>query len=78
MGYDANKDKTVAEKMIQNGLYKVSVHSYNGGEPKVQIGKETFIKDKDGKDMRVYTGKTGRLEVESARLIAEAILELTK
>jgi hypothetical protein len=75
-GYDKEKDKLIAEEIIHNGMYKVGLYQYNGGEPKIGVLEETSYKDrKTGQDVISYK-KVGRVDVETAQLIAQAIINL--
>jgi len=74
MAYDANKDKTFKEKIIEsNGIeFKISVVSYNDGPKKISILKQY----EEGK----WTGKIGRLDkdvvLKLKDILDEYIIEL--
>jgi len=57
MAFDPKKDRLWKEWEHPNGL-RVSVRSYNGGEPTVQIGPRVFTK----KDGTVGFARAGRLD----------------
>ena len=75
-GYDKTKDVTLGEEFIHNGMYKVGMYQYNGGEVKIGVLEQTSYKDKKtGEDVVSYK-KVGRMDLESAQLIADAIVKL--
>ncbi len=67
--YDASLDRELAAKDLGNGngsRLRGSVHSYNGGEPKVQI-QRYFVRQ----DGTTGPAKTGRLTAgETGALVA--------
>lgn len=67
-GFDPNLDKVLfsESKEMENTKLTVSVHSYNEGTPKLQIGRE----NKSGENWR--WSKLGRMTKEEA----EAVLPL--
>ena len=69
MAYDAGKDKVLAVRT--SGTVEVKLCQYNGGEIKVQV---TRFEQKG--DTRVY-GKLGRMTLDEAREVAEAIDNIT-
>ena len=76
MAFNSALDKTHYEASIEgeNDMLMVSVHSYNGGEKKVQIGGRVYEKKNGTNGFR----KAGRLTVaEFKELVgmAPAILE---
>lgn len=62
MAYDKNKDKEIKVWRHEGGLM-VSLHRYNGGDPKVQIGPRAYVKG-DGSE---GYGKAGRLNMDELR-----------
>ena len=66
MAFDKSKDKVLFQKVMETGL-GVSVHSYNGGDAKLQIGPRTYTK----RDGSTGYGKAGRL-------VATEVVELMK
>lgn len=72
-GYDPEKDKLIkAWKCEETGLI-VSIHQYNEGEPKVQIGPR-ILKKKDGTDRA--PSKAGRLSIEDLAWFYDIIDEV--
>ena len=76
MAYNKDLDKALWEKSIDGEDGKqlmVSVHSYNGGDAKLQIGPRVYTK----KDGNPGYGKAGRLTIEEgvalANLMGEAL-----
>ncbi len=60
-GFDPEKDKVIKKwKSEETGLI-MAIHSYAGGEPKLQIGPR-ILKKKDGTDRA--PSKAGRLTIE--------------
>ena len=60
-GYDLEKDKMIEKwKSEETGLC-ISIHQYDEGEPKLQIGPR-ILKKKDGSDRA--PSKAGRLTIE--------------
>ena len=62
-GYDRNLDQEVSKQVVQVGDSKltVSVHSYNGGTKKVQIGRS---RKNDQNEYGWSFAKLGRLTAE--------------
>ena len=44
MGYDQTKDEEITKEELERGHYKliVSLHSYDGGQIKLQLGRVNF------------------------------------
>ena len=59
MPFDQSKDKELFKTVGEKGL-RVTVNSYDGGPPKVQIGPREF----ETRDGNVRLGKTGRLSLD--------------
>ena len=75
MPYEENLDKTIWEKVIPNGEGKqiiVGVYSYNEGVKKLGIKRKETIK-RDDRDFSFR--KLGRLTLEEAKLVNEAMSE---
>ena len=76
MAFDKSKDKVIESWELDNGNDKklvVSVMSYNGGEPKLQIGPRTYIKRNGGTGY----GKSGRLTMTEVNFVSGIINQLT-
>lgn len=65
MAYDESKDKCLFEKEVdsKSGIV-LSIHQYNGGEKKLQIGRVFYRKDGSS-----GPAKLGRLTLEEFRSI---------
>jgi len=66
MAYNKGLDKVLYEANINSEndtVLKVSVYSYNGGEPKLQIGPRTYTK-KNGEEGFRKAGRLTEGEVE--------------
>ena len=71
-GFDPDKDKVLKTwKCEETGLI-VSIHQYDKGEPKLQIGPRIFIKRDGGESQR----KAGRLTMEDILWVYETIDEI--
>lgn len=74
MAYDSSLDEKLFSKDWENetGKIVVSVHSYNGGQKKLQITRE--IKDKEGNPAFAKLGRMSKEEIQGALpLIQEAL-----
>lgn len=71
-GYNKDLDKCLWTKITENDLYKVSIHSYNNGEPKIRIHHVI--------DEVKSTSKLGSIDLDNMRqlfpLIKESIKQL--
>ena len=56
-GYDPEKDKTLMEWKCEETGLRLSIHQYDGGEAKLQIGPRV-LKKKDGTDRAPSQGRT--------------------
>ncbi|MEA2060469.1 MAG: hypothetical protein U9P10_08195 [Thermodesulfobacteriota bacterium] len=72
-GYDPEKDKLIKEWKCEETGLMVSIHQYNEGEPKVQIGPR-ILKKKDGTDRA--PSKAGRLSIEDLAWFYDIIDEV--
>ena len=63
MAFDQSKDKVLWEGEV--GDLQISVHSYNDGEPKLQIGPRMTEKDGEAPGYR----KAGRISLEEVSYI---------
>ena len=72
-GFDPEKDKLIKEWKCEETGLKVSIHQYDTGEPKVQIGPRV-LKKKDGTDRA--PSKAGRLTIEDIAWLYENIDEI--
>ncbi len=70
MGYDDTKDKMLKEWEF-SGLH-VSVHSYDNGAPKLQIGPRTYKKT----DGEVGFAKVGRLSCSETAWLQTLLPEI--
>ncbi len=75
MPYDSSLDEQLFSKSWENdtGKIVVSVHSYNGGQKKLQLTRE--IQDREG---RPSFAKLGRLSKEEAQGVLPLIQEALK
>lgn len=72
-GFDPEKDKVLKSwKCEETGLV-FAIHSYDGGEPKLQIGPRILMK-KDGTQRA--PAKAGRLSVEDLTFLYDNIDEI--
>ncbi len=72
-GFDPEKDKLIKKwKCDETGLI-ISIHQYDTGEPKVQIGPR-ILKKKDGTDRA--PSKAGRLTIEDMTWLYDIIDEV--
>ena len=73
MAYNKDLDKVLWEGRIEGDTegkaLMVSVHSYNGGDAKLQIGPRVYVK-RDGSD---GFGKAGRLSLEEGVALANML-----
>ena len=75
MAFDASKDKELASKVLESfdgsTQLVVGVYSYNGGEPKVQIGRIVHYKNGN-------TGhkKLGRMTLQESLAVAGVMPEM--
>ncbi|HKK91456.1 MAG: hypothetical protein R6V54_12775 [Desulfobacteraceae bacterium] len=72
-GYDPEKDKTLQEWKCEETGLMVSIHQYNEGEAKLQIGPR-ILKKKDGTDRA--PSKAGRLSIEDVTWLYDIIDEV--
>ncbi len=69
-GFDPDKDKVIKKwKCEETGLI-LAIHSYDGGEPKLQVGPRV-LKKKDGSDRA--PSKAGRLTVADVEWLYDII-----
>lgn len=73
MPYDPEKDKTLKQWRSEETGLVVSIHQYDGGEAKLQIGPR-ILRRKDGTERA--PAKAGRLTVEDVLWIYEIIDEV--
>jgi hypothetical protein len=71
MPFDQSKDKELFKAVSERGL-RVTVNSYDGGSPKVQIGPREF----ENRDGEIRLGKTGRLSLEEWEWLLELDAEI--
>lgn len=69
-GFDPDKDKVLKKWKCEDTGLIVAIHSYDGGEPKLQIGPRV-LKKKDGTDRA--PSKAGRLTIEDVEWIYDII-----
>jgi len=77
MGYNADLDKVLLSKDIEcedGTSLKFEVYSYNGGEPKFQIGPRTYKK----KNGEVGYRKAGRMTALELMELAKCTNEILK
>lgn len=60
-GFDPEKDKVLKSWRCEETGLVMAIHSYDGGEPKLQIGPR-ILKKKDGSDRAPV--RAGRLSIE--------------
>ncbi len=69
-GFDPDKDKVIKKwKCEETGLV-LAIHSYDGGDPKLQVGPR-ILKKKDGSDRA--PSKAGRLTVADVEWLYDII-----
>ena len=69
-GFDPDKDKVIKKwKSEETGLV-LAIHSYDGGDPKLQVGPR-ILKKKDGTDRA--PSKAGRLTVADVEWLYDII-----
>ena len=73
MPYDPQKDETLKEWRCEDTGLMLSIHRYDGGEAKLQIGPR-ILKKKDGSDRAPV--KAGRLTIEDVMWLYETIDEV--
>ncbi|MEE4609301.1 MAG: hypothetical protein V2L15_10475 [Desulfobacteraceae bacterium] len=73
MPYDPEKDKTLKQWRSEETGLVVSIHQYDGGEAKLQIGPR-ILRRKDGTERA--PAKAGRLTVEDVLWIYDIIDEV--
>ena len=78
MAFDASKDKVLASKTLDsfdNGasVVTVGVYSYNGGEPKLQIGRIGYLKSGEARHR-----KLGRMTLQESMAVAQVVPEILK
>jgi hypothetical protein len=73
MAFDASKDKVLQSWRCEETGLVVSIHQYDEGQPKVQIGPR-ILKKKDGSDRAPL--KAGRLSMEDLLWLYDIIDEL--
>jgi hypothetical protein len=72
-GFDPEKDKVLKRwKCEETGLV-MAIHSYDGGEPKLQIGPRILMR-KDGTERA--PAKAGRLSIEDVSWLYDHIDEI--
>ncbi|MCW7754668.1 hypothetical protein OOT00_11810 [Desulfobotulus sp. H1] len=69
-GFDPSKDKVLKSWRSEETGLVVAIHSYDGGEAKLQIGPR-MLKKKDGSDRAPV--KAGRLTIEDVQWIYDNI-----
>ena len=73
MAYNKDLDKVLWEGAIEGDVegkaLLVSVHSYNGGDAKLQIGPRTYLK----RNGDIGYGKAGRLTLEEGVALANML-----
>ena len=77
MAYSKAKDVELAKWEIEgddNKVLEVSVYSYNGGEPKLQIGPRTYVK----KDGSKAFGKAGRMTASEVAALAGLLVSVVE
>lgn len=72
-GYDPEKDKKLMEWKCEETGLMLSIHQYDGGEAKLQVGPR-ILKKKDGTDRA--PSKAGRLTIEDVQWMYEVIDEI--
>ena len=72
--FDRSKDVCVFERTIASDekTLKVCVMSYNGGEPKLQIGPRTYVK----RDGSTGYAKAGRMTLHEVKEIGDMMPEI--
>jgi hypothetical protein len=73
MPYDPQKDETLKEWRCEETGLMLSIHRYDGGEAKLQIGPR-ILKKKDGSDRAPV--KAGRLTIEDVMWLYDTIDEI--
>jgi hypothetical protein len=73
MPYDPDKDKTLKQWRSEETGLVVSIHQYDGGEAKLQIGPRS-LRRKDGAERAPV--KAGRLTVEDVLWLYDIIDEI--
>lgn len=82
MAYDKDKDIELISWLMNdegsNDNLKASVHQYDGGTKKLQIGPRIFVR----RDGEIRYGKLGRITVEEVQwlqtVLPEAVSEMTR
>ena len=75
MAYNKGLDKELFHATIEGEDEKalhVSVHAYNGGEPKLQIGPRTYIK----RDGGTGYGKAGRISADEVAKLVDILKDV--
>ncbi|KJS32614.1 MAG: hypothetical protein VR64_05910 [Desulfatitalea sp. BRH_c12] len=73
MPYDPTKDETIKQWHCEETGLMVSIHRYDGGEAKVQIGPR-ILRRKDGGERA--PAKAGRLTIEDLMWLYDIIDEV--
>jgi len=73
MAYNENLDVVLVEKEVVGNELVVRLCQYDGGQKKIAIMKR--LETKNGV---CYTGKIGRLDVDTAFVLAQRIAEICK
>lgn len=77
MAYNADADKLIAEKLTKDGVYRVAIFSYNGGEQKIAVQMKDMITPKNTTTSKeVWKNVSGRLKISTYVEIAKLILEI--
>ena len=72
-GFDPEKDKVLKSWRSEETGLVMAIHSYDGGEPKLQIGPR-ILKKKDGSDRAPV--RAGRLSIEDVMWLYDIIDEV--
>ena len=77
MEYDKSLDVESFRKAlpVSKGELEVSLHSYNGGDKKLQISRKVQSKDKNGLQ---YANKLGRLTKDEIVVLSKLLAEAHK
>ncbi len=72
MAYDTNKDKVLAfwEMETNNDFFTISIFSYNGGQPKLQLGRYF------SKNGEIKFSKLGRMSIDETKFLNEKLPEI--
>lgn len=77
MAYDSSKDRVLAIRAETFGKANLEVRavSYDGGDPKIQLARFRYTKDKPHEPRYL---KVGRLTFDEARWVCGAIAEIMR